>query len=81
MKKNDQSSIREAWGLCLILGMIMLNFPFLQIFNTDRQMAGIPLLVLYLFIGWPISIGVIFLFVRRLNHKRPAKPSDEKDLP
>lgn len=78
MKKNHQSSTREAWVLCLILGMVMLNFPFLQIFNNDRQVAGIPLLVLYLFIGWPVSIGVIFLFVRRLNAENSEKPPDEE---
>lgn len=81
MKKNDQSSTREAWVLCLILGMVMLNFPFLQIFNTDRQVAGIPLLVLYLFIGWPVSIGVIFLFVRRLNQENSRKPPRQENPP
>lgn len=80
MKKIDHSSTREAWVLCLILGIVMLNFPFLQIFNTDRQIAGIPLTVLYLFLGWPISIGVIFLFVRRLDEETPPKP-DVGDSP
>lgn len=74
MKKSDTTSTREAWILCLILGVIMLNFPFLQIFNTGRSIFGIPILIFYFFIGWPISIIVIFLFVNRLQHEE-----DEKD--
>ena len=81
MKKNDSSSTREAWVLCLILGTVMLNYPFLQIFNTDRQIAGIPLLVLYLVLGWPISIGIIFFFVQRLNKEHARKPPDGENSP
>lgn len=69
MKTPDSTSTREAWILCLILGVIMLNFPFLQIFNTGRSLFGIPILIFYFFIGWPISILVIFLFVNRLEQE------------
>lgn len=67
MKKTQGSSTREAWILCLILGIIMLNFPFIQIFNSGEKLFDIPILVLYFFIGWPLSIGVIFLFTRQLE--------------
>lgn len=67
MKTPDSTSTHEAWVLCLILGVIMINFPFLQIFNTGRSLFGIPILIFYFFIGWPISILVIFLFVNRLE--------------
>lgn len=63
MKESQRSSIREAWILCLILGLIMINFPFIQIFNTERLVFGLPILVLYFFIGWPVSIAVIWFFV------------------
>lgn len=64
MKESQKSSIREAWVLCLILGLVMINFPLIHIFNTDRLIFGIPQLALYFFIGWPISIAVIWFFVR-----------------
>ncbi|MDX2495765.1 MAG: hypothetical protein QNK27_12450 [Desulfuromusa sp.] len=67
MKESQRSSIREAWILCLILGLIMINFPFVQIFNTERLIFGIPILVLYFFIGWPVSIAVIWFFVRYME--------------
>ena len=67
MKKSQESSIREAWVLCLILGLVMINFPFIHIFNTEQLIFGIPQLVLYFFIGWPISIAVIWFFVRYME--------------
>ena len=80
MKTPQATSTREAWVLCLILGTIMLNFPFLQIFNTGRSIFGIPILVFYFFLGWPLSIIVIFLFARRLQRDEDAdqKLQDEE---
>ncbi len=78
MKVPNPTSTREAWILCLILGVIMLNFPFLQIFNTGRSIFGIPILVFYFFIGWPISILVIFLFVNRLQREERNQKRDEE---
>jgi len=42
--------------------VVMLNFPFLHIFNKDVLVFGLPLIIIYLFVGWPISILVIYLF-------------------
>lgn len=63
MKEPQESSIREAWILCLILGLVMINFPLIHIFNTERLLFGIPQLILYFFIGWPVSIAIIWFFV------------------
>ncbi len=71
MKEPQESSIREAWVLCLILGLIMINFPFIHIFNAEQLIFGIPKLVLYFFIGWPISIIVIWIFVRYTGKELP----------
>jgi len=77
MKSPNPTSTHEAWVLCLILGIIMLNFPFLQIFNTGRSIFGIPILIFYFFIGWPISILIIFLFVNRLQREEQDNTPDE----
>ncbi|PLY02669.1 MAG: hypothetical protein C0622_05275 [Desulfuromonas sp.] len=79
MKETKDSPIREAWILCLILGIVMINFPFIHIFNTDRLIFGIPQLVLYFFIGWPASIVVIWLFVSHLE-ARQSRPGNTDDL-
>ena len=68
MKESQRSSIKEAWVLCMILGLIMINFPFIHIFNTPGMIFGIPKLVLYFFVGWPASIAVIWFFVRHMDN-------------
>lgn len=67
LQEVEESSIREAWILCLILGVIMINFPFVHIFNTERLIFGIPILVLYFFLGWPVSIAVIWFFAHYME--------------
>lgn len=82
MKESQGSSIREAWLLCLILGSIMINFPFIHIFNTEQFIFGVPKLVLYFFIGWPLSIVVIWFFVRYMGNgsqKTSAILEDKSD--
>ena len=58
----------ETWFIFFILGIIMMNFPFLHIFNKPDTIFGIPLMFLYLFIGWPVSIFVIYLFTLTFDH-------------
>lgn len=62
MKEPQENSLKEAWILCLILGLVMINFPFIHIFNTQEMIFGIPELTLYFFVGWPTSIAVIWFF-------------------
>ena len=67
MKHHKEKSrlirVKEGWGAFCLLGVIMLNYPFMHIFNKPNEVVyGFPLMVLYLLIGWPISIFVIYLF-------------------
>jgi hypothetical protein len=55
-------SLKEAWVIFFILGIIMMNFPFLSIFNKTTNLFDIPLLYCYLYGGWFVSILVILLF-------------------
>jgi hypothetical protein len=64
--------LRESWVIFFILGIIMLNFPFLHIFNKSDTIFGLPLLFLYFTFGWAVSIAVIFLFTSAVNHNSPA---------
>ena len=65
--KTKPLPLRDAWVICFILGIVMLNYPFLHIFNKNIQVLGIPLTVLYFFIGWPLSICVVALFASYLG--------------
>ena len=77
MDKFQQNTTREAWILCLIFGVILINFPFIHIFSNDLTIFGIPTLILYFFLGWPASIFVIWLFVRQLDTDA-KKTTDQK---
>ncbi len=78
MRKSNSSNVREAWVLFFLLGFVMLNYPFIHIFNKDTLFFGIPALVLYFLVGWPISIGVIFLFCRKLDDTEPGEPETDR---
>ena len=79
MPEIKETSVREAWVLCLILGIVMINFPFVHIFNTDQLIFGIPKLVLYFFIGWPVSIVVIWFFVCNTTTDDQPNPDPENE--
>jgi hypothetical protein len=77
MKDKRGDSTKEAWILCLILGIILINFPFIHIFDNEQMIFGFPPLVLYFFVGWPASIGVTWLFVRQMNRESLLKNDNE----
>jgi len=67
----------ESWIIFFILGIIMMTFPFLNIFNKPILLFGMPLLYLYLTAGWIISIIVIYLFM--IASRREEKSTNEKN--
>jgi hypothetical protein len=60
--------LRESWVIFFVLGIILLNFPFLQIFNKPATIFGFPLMFMYLFTGWMISIFIIYLFTLAIGN-------------
>jgi hypothetical protein len=53
------------WVLMGGLFFALINYPLLEIFNTDRLAAGLPPVVCYLFGIWLGAIGLLFFFVWR----------------
>ncbi|RII27718.1 MAG: hypothetical protein CXR31_05680 [Geobacter sp.] len=66
--------LRESWVIFFILGMIMMNYPFITIFNKPFQAFNIPVLFIYLQIGWLVSIFVIYLYTKAIE-----LPEDKDD--
>lgn len=66
--------LKESWVIFFILGLIMMNYPFTQIFNRHDRVFGVPLLYLYYMGGWAVSIFVIYLFTKAID-----LPEDEQD--
>ena len=59
--------LRETWVIFFILGIIMMNYPFLHIFNKNVIVYSIPLLYVYIIGGWCFSILVIYLFTKAIH--------------
>ncbi|ACD95815.1 conserved hypothetical protein [Trichlorobacter lovleyi SZ] len=73
--------LRESWVIFFVLGNVMLNFPFLKIFNQPSTLFGFPLLYLYFTVGWAISIGVIYLFASSVEPEPGDQQSEEQAPP
>lgn len=54
--------LRESWIIFFVMGIILLNFPFLHIFNKPTTLFDLPLMFIYLFTGWGGAIFTIYLF-------------------
>lgn len=80
MRRPNPKTTREAWVVFFILGVVMLNYPFVHIFNKITTLFGIPSLILYFLIGWPMSIGVNFLFAKSLKTQSEPDEDQGKDL-
>ncbi|MCX7991840.1 MAG: hypothetical protein N2999_07400 [Proteobacteria bacterium] len=59
---------KDWWIILVVVGVVVLNYPFMSIFNGLIYIAGLPLFFIYLYLGWIISIFIIYLYVRFLNN-------------
>lgn len=79
MRIERKLPLKDAWAIWFLLGVVMLNYPFLDIFNKGILILGIPLPIVYFFLGWPISIFVVYLFSVYLE-RDSGLPLPEHDL-
>ncbi len=61
---------RELLGACFLLFAALLVWPLLSIPNRLRLVAGLPVLVLYLFLVWAAMVAVLWWVAR-------VSPEDE----
>jgi len=61
MKKRHQQKL-----IILSLGLfIILNVPFIMIFNTDGSVFGIPILYFFVFLIWLFSVIISFIVLNK----------------
>jgi hypothetical protein len=71
--------LRESWIIFFVMGIIMMTFPFLHIFNKPVIIFGFPLMFIYLTVGWIVSICVIYLFMRAFSaHSQTPEHTQER---
>jgi len=71
------STKREIlWSLLGVLVFFLLNYPLLGIFNRDTFVAGVPLLIFYVFGVYILAIVGLYAMSRRLT---PPEPPDREE--
>lgn len=61
-KRHEQKLILLSVGL-----MIAFSIPISLLFNSDREVLGYPMILIYLFAVWMISIIISFVIVKRYD--------------
>lgn len=62
MELFSARGFKQVWIAFFLLGAIFINRPFIEIFNHEHGVFGIPLIYAYFFVGWLASIMVILVF-------------------
>lgn len=47
------------------LGVLLFNYPVLAVFNRAVEVAGIPLVYVYIFTAWAAFIALLALVIER----------------
>lgn len=69
---------REAAGLLAFVGLFLLMPPVVGLFATPLSLAGVPLIVLYLFAVW---LGLVLAAARLGRALEAAAPPGEPSEP
>ena len=67
------SKLRQWWRVAFVLGCVMINYPFLHIFDRPAFLFGFPLVYIYFAVGWGASIAVIALYAWSVRERPPEK--------
>lgn len=59
----DKEKSRRLIGLFLFV-VVLYNYPILSLFNISNTISGIPVLYLYLFFVWILSIVLVVIIDR-----------------
>ena len=62
--------LRDAAALLPLLGLVLLMPPVITLFAVGLDVAGVPLIVVYVFGVWLALIACAALLARRLGPRR-----------
>ena len=58
---------RESRWAIFIIGIVLINFPLISVFNKSDLVFGVPLTYFYLFLIWMMMI--VFTYIMTLKQK------------
>ncbi|RKS97902.1 hypothetical protein BCF58_2036 [Chryseobacterium defluvii] len=59
-KRHEQKLIILSLGL-----MIAFSIPISLLFNSEKEVFGYPMILIYLFVVWMISILISFVIIKK----------------
>ena len=68
---KDILKSQNLWAV-FFLGLFLLNYPVLSIYNIPKFIFGVPLLFIMVFGFWAFLILLTYLVVRKMNRKNNA---------
>lgn len=68
---KDILKSQYLWAV-FFLGLFLLNYPVLSMYNISKAIFGIPLFFLMVFGFWALLILLTYLVVKKMNRKNNA---------
>lgn len=62
---NRWSNKGERLVALFLVGILLFNYPVLAVFNRAIDVAGIPLVYVYIFTAWAAFIALLALVIER----------------
>ena len=66
---------KESIIILFVVSALLLNYPFLDLFDRAWLPFGIPLLYLYLYLVWLVMIALLIVIVERSEIRTPDSPT------
>ncbi|AZA57914.1 hypothetical protein [Chryseobacterium shandongense] len=61
-KRHEQKLIILSIGL-----MIAFSIPVSLLFNSERELLGYPMILIYIFVLWMVSIIISFVIIKKYD--------------
>jgi hypothetical protein len=61
----NESDLRSRLVALAVLGFLLVNYPFLALFDLAARVLGVPVLWAYVFLTWASVVALVALIVGR----------------
>ena len=62
---NPSGITGQRLAAVFLLGCLLLNYPFLSLFNKPGEILGVPLLYVYIFAAWAVLITLMAYVIEK----------------
>ena len=77
----DARAAHDAAKILPVAAAVLLLPPFILIFAAPASIAGVPLIVVYVFAAWAVIVLAAWLVARRVEPDSPDGPPDVGEPP